>query len=213
MSMIWDPTAAEWRFSVMNGSPYGVGSVVLTFNRFPTLATAAARRIFCIPAGAYFDDIATLDVVAGRGSGRQTMHHFLTTLGAPPKKAKSYSLAAVRPYLGVCINLSHILEDGLVDIIPKEITRRQTAGALEQSASTRCLPLALAGKYRGKSGWIASNTFGRLGRMGQSALKAQQYGQTPNMDEQRANEMKFHAEILRHVPPQRSPCGATPDNH
>ena len=37
---VWSPSHGAWRFGVMNGCPYGLGSVVVTFNRYPTLATA-----------------------------------------------------------------------------------------------------------------------------------------------------------------------------
>ena len=48
----------------MLGCPYGLGSVVVTFNRYPTLVVAAQRRILGLLTGAYFDDILTMDIAA-----------------------------------------------------------------------------------------------------------------------------------------------------
>ena len=41
---VWDLRCGAWRFGVMNGCPYGLGSVVVTFNRYPALVTATCRR-------------------------------------------------------------------------------------------------------------------------------------------------------------------------
>ena len=42
---VWSPVKRGWVFGVMNGCPFGLGSVVVTFNRYPTLVTAMLRRV------------------------------------------------------------------------------------------------------------------------------------------------------------------------
>ena len=41
---VWSPTSQAWEFVEMFGCPFGLGSVVLTFNRFPALMVAMTRR-------------------------------------------------------------------------------------------------------------------------------------------------------------------------
>ena len=48
----------------MNGCPYGLGSVVVTFNRYPTLATAMFRRCLGLISAAYFDDNLLVDIAS-----------------------------------------------------------------------------------------------------------------------------------------------------
>ena len=59
---VWSPQKHQWMFGVMKGCPYGLGSVVVTFNRYPTLITACLRRVLGLMAAAYFDDNILLDV-------------------------------------------------------------------------------------------------------------------------------------------------------
>ena len=53
------------------GALYGIGSVVNTFNRYPTLMTACLRRFLGILAAAYFDDVAVIDSASSMGTGQQ----------------------------------------------------------------------------------------------------------------------------------------------
>ena len=66
---------------------------------------------------------------------------------------------------------------------PKEATRRELVEVLLEAAATRKLAPATASKYRGKSTWVGSHLMGRLGRVGQAALKQQQYGSQSTLDE------------------------------
>ena len=43
---IWHPRRADWMFTIMDGCPFGLGAVVVHFNRYPTLLVAVARRLF-----------------------------------------------------------------------------------------------------------------------------------------------------------------------
>ena len=85
---------------------------------------------------------------------------------------------------------------------------------LQDAARSGWMPPALASKQRGKSTWISSHLMGRLGRVGQSALKQQQYGGQCWMDEDTARQLLHHACILQEAPPRelqvvkksRPPC-------
>ena len=58
---VWHPTEKAWRFGVMRGCPFGIGSVVVTLNRYTTLITAVMRRTLGLLCAAYFDDNLLVD--------------------------------------------------------------------------------------------------------------------------------------------------------
>ena len=58
---VWDQEDQCWKFGVMKGCPFGLGSVVVTFNRYPTLVTAALRRSLGLACAAYVDDNLLVD--------------------------------------------------------------------------------------------------------------------------------------------------------
>ena len=76
----------------MNGCPFGLGSVVVTFNRYPALVTAMLRRVCGLLAGAYFDDNLFVDVAYSAPMAKDTLTWGYTELGTPPKPAKSYPM-------------------------------------------------------------------------------------------------------------------------
>ena len=85
---------------------------------------------------------------------------------------------------------------------PKETTRRALVEVLLEAATTRKLAPATASKYRGKSTWIGSHLMGRVGRVGQAALKQQQYGDQSTLDEAACRQVQHHACVLAEAPPR-----------
>ena len=79
-----EPTANGWMFIKLHGLAFGLTSAVVTFNRVPTLVTAAARRMHCVLTSAYFDDIPVIDVEAGGRTDRDAVSSILVLTGAPP---------------------------------------------------------------------------------------------------------------------------------
>ena len=85
---IWHPMEHEWQYILMHGCPFGLGSVVLTFNRYPALVVALMRRALFLFHGAYFDDNILLDVEVAAPRARDLLHHWFSAFGTPPKDAK-----------------------------------------------------------------------------------------------------------------------------
>ena len=67
---------------------YSMIAAVVEFNRFPTLAVAAARRIVGVPCVAYFDDIFAMDLKALALHSQQSLYHVLDFCGRPPALRK-----------------------------------------------------------------------------------------------------------------------------
>ena len=62
-----------------------------------------------------------------------------------------------------------------------------------------------ASETRGRSGWVASNSFGRIGRIGSSVLKHLQYQHqlTGRLTQEQVASLRFHRLVIERVPPRQ----------
>ena len=58
---------------------------------------------------------------------------------------------------------------------PRESTRAQLLANIDEAINTQQLTRAQAAKVRGRAKWLASNCYGRIGRVGMTVLKELQY--------------------------------------
>ena len=207
---IWHPRRAEWMFTTMDGCPFGLGVVVVHFNRYPTFVVAVARRILGLLVAAYFDDCIQAEPQAFAAAGGRVFTGLLGMFGTPPRPAKTHEMATHRAFLGAAVTM---LRDGdaLATVVaPKESTRKKLANDIQEAISTRILTPARAGKLRGQSGWLASNSFGRVGRLGQAVLKRLQYAEARRLTDEDAEALAFHLQIVLRVPPRHILLGTRP---
>ena len=71
-----------WKFLKLDSFAHGLMSAVVSFNRLRTLVVAAVRRMTCVLASAFFDDLVTLDRVSARHTGNAALHKLLSFVGA-----------------------------------------------------------------------------------------------------------------------------------
>ena len=109
---VWHPELKTWRFGVMNRCPFGLGSVVVTFNRYPTLVTAVLRRTLGLLAAAYFDDNLLVDFENTASEAKALLQQVFTDLGTPPKPSKSYPMQWHRAFLGAICDVQGVSPDG-----------------------------------------------------------------------------------------------------
>ena len=207
---IWHPAQREWMFTIMDGCPFGLGVVVVHFNRYPTLVVAAARRIFAMFVAAYFDDCVQVEPQLFAESAGQLFLGILQAFGTPPEPSKYHAMAAHRVFLGTSMTVLREAGQTAVVIAPRQGTRQKLCTELQEVLNTRTLHPAQAGKLRGQSGWLASNSFGRVGRLGQAVLKRCQYGKHHKLDEHDAKALEFHMLVIQHVPPRLIPLQCAP---
>ena len=60
-------------------------------------------------------------------------------------------------------------------VAPRESTRAQLLANIDEAINTQQLTRAQAAKVRGRARWLASNCYGRVGRVGMTVLKELQY--------------------------------------
>ena len=95
-----------------------------------------------------------------------------------PKPSKSMGVAQLRAYLGAFLDYTRFLATGKIRVMPKWSSRQTTCQAIEQARAEGSMAGAQTSKVRGKANWVASNSLGRLGRVGARVLKAiQEVGQ------------------------------------
>ena len=82
---VWHPRRREWMFTIMDGCPFGLGAVVVHFNRYPALLVAFARRIFSLLVAAYFDDFVHLEPQEAASSASEVILKLMGFFGTPPK--------------------------------------------------------------------------------------------------------------------------------
>ena len=70
---VWQLHVHGWRFGVLNGCPYGIGTVVVTVNRYPTLVTAIFWGTLGLLAVAYFDANVLVDIAATSQQAKQML--------------------------------------------------------------------------------------------------------------------------------------------
>ena len=130
---VWDQHEADWRFGVMQGCPFGLGSVVVSFNRYPTLITAALRRTLGLMAAAYFDDNLLMEFEHAAAQAKQLLEDPIAAAGAPPKQSKSHPMQWHRVFFGAIVDMHGVSvcrEMGMFTLCPKT------------SADVRCVQIS-----------------------------------------------------------------------
>ena len=155
---VWDAADHGWKFGVMKGCPFGLGSVVVTFNRYPTLVTAALRRMLGLACAAYFDDNLLVDFEHSAVMGKQLLKETFTDMGTAPKDSKSYPMQGHRGFLGAVVDLMevHAHGTGEVEVAPKDSSRRQVAEDIARALASGHMSTAQAAKTRGRSTWVGT---------------------------------------------------------
>ena len=126
-----------WRFTTMYGLAYGLESAVVSFNRFPQLGIAIARRCALSLCAAYFDDELAVDFVHHADVSQRGLQLVFQLMGAPPQAAKSFAPGRNRHYLRSSVHVGDFNS-----ISPDE-----------------------AGKLRGDLNWMFSMCAGQAGRI------------------------------------------------
>ena len=188
----------------MYGCPFGLGSVVLTFNRLPALMVAMTRRILCVIHAAYFDDNIVMDAAPAAHKEQHLVQDWFGRVGTPPKPEKSFPMGPCRVVLGVLCEISAACDDSFVVLQPREKTRWQVLDGLQRAVDTRYLTSGDASKLRGRAGWVASNSYGRIGRLGAQCLKQIQYvpGRAGSLDAEQVMHLNFHRQLVAQMGPR-----------
>ena len=157
----------------MYGLAYGLESAVVSFNRFPQLGIAIARRCTLSCCAAYFDDELAVDFVHHSDVSQRGLQLVFQLMGAPPQAAKSFAPGRNRRYLlGTSVHVGDFVDSGSIRFQPKFTTQQKLLAKLRLALETNQLPPDDAGKLRGDLNWMFSMCTGQAGRVAGPTLTA-----------------------------------------
>ena len=106
--------------------------------------------------------------------------------------------------MGAFINLSQARIEGIITLRPKDSAKAQVLQDLQRAIQSASMTSGEASKTRGRSGWIASQSYGRIGRLGVQQLKAIQYepGASGPLNPDHIFHLAFHHELISRVGPR-----------
>ena len=190
-----------WRFTVLWGLAFGLESAVVSFNRFPQLGIAIARRCVLSMGAAYFDDELALEAVADADVSQVGLRLVFQLMGAPPQPEKGFKPTPNRHYLGTSVHTGDVNDRGVVRVQPKATTVSKVLARLDQILSSGQLSRDDAGKLRGDVTWLFTMCSGHLGKLAGPALTAHQFGDSSLLqpDERRQLEV-LRLAVLRSKP-------------
>ena len=110
-----------------------------------------------------------------------------------------------RAFLGAVVYLmdANPQGDGEACVAPKDSSRRQVALVIAQTLTDGTMSTAQAAKTRGRSTWVGTNSFGKLGRLGLSVLKFPQYHRQRRLTAAQRRSLQFHLHVTMIIPPKR----------
>ena len=93
VAAVLDPTTKQWRYTLLYGLAFGLGTAVNQFNRVPALLTAVARRLLYLLASHYVHDNVIAELLCLTGHGPRMFTKLADMMGigfADNKSAKSH---------------------------------------------------------------------------------------------------------------------------
>eukprot|EP00974_Lingulodinium_polyedra_P126451 11198311-Lingulodinium_polyedra.AAC.1 len=114
----YHPEFKEARFAIVLSHFFGVGAAVNNFNRWPSFATAVARRLLGIATWHYFDDVGVLGFGEGAAWDQANLQRLYGALGTPFSEAKSRPVAEEVAHVGVLNDLREATR-GIMTFQPK----------------------------------------------------------------------------------------------
>ena len=88
-------------------------------------------------------------------------------------------------------------------VAPKDGSRRQVALDISDALAANHMSTAQAAKTLGRSTWVGTNSFGKLGRLGLAVLKHLQYHRQRMLTEPQRRSLRFHQDMIMAIPPKR----------
>jgi len=191
-----------WRFMPMYGLAYGLESAVISFNRFPQLGVAIARRCCLSFCAAYFDDELSVEFVQTADISQRGLQLAFEAMGAPPQPSKAFRPAANRHYLGTSIHVGDFCTGGFIRFQPKSSTRAKVIHHISQALAHGQMDRDTAGKLRGDLNWMFSNCAGNIGRFAGPVLTSLQSADEPTLTAAMEQSLHILLAIVKQAHPR-----------
>ena len=184
----WDCERQELVYQVYYGQLFGLPLAVTSFNRWPKLCEALARRWLVVVVSHYFDDANVVDLASSKGSAQDSLNALMRELGTPYQEEKRQKMSSRGDFLGLEHDLSKALSHGWVSLWVRERLQSKLEGIISQAEGQACLGAGVASKLYGSAVFFEQGTYGKIGRAGLNAIKQRQ---------QEHGQLELTADILR----------------
>ena len=172
---VWDPDQRKVRYCDLYGHNFGLLSAVTNFNRFPELATAAARRLLWVVTEHYFDDNDIAEPEWADGSGMRALKRLCGDefFGFAFDDDQDSPWGPVNEYLGVVSGLPEV-DRGSMTVDVSEARRDKIKLLVDQSLSSTRLASGGASSIFGKARFMMSPCYGAVGKACLQPIKQRQ---------------------------------------
>ena len=110
-----------------------------------------------------------------------------------------------RSFLGDSCETALAGPAGEILVKPRDHSRATMVHDVQEALSTGFMSKGQASNTRGRSNWVATNTFGKIGRLGSSVMKSIQYQTRPDaqLTPDQQGQLAFHLQVIQRVQGRR----------
>ena len=173
VTMVVDPDHRTVQYHQLYGQPFGASHAVPNFYRVAEWLCRAARRYFHIALDHFFDDFFYVEPAATAESARKAITFLFDILGFKLDPVKAQPPSSSSTVLGVVFDLQHLQQD-ILFVRPKPERVRALSDEVESILRADWLPPSQVAKLIGKTDFINSTLFGRVGRAALAVLPHRQ---------------------------------------
>ena len=170
----WDCERQCIVYQVYYGQLFGLPLAVTSFNRWPKLCEALARRWLMVVVSHYFDDANLVDLASSQGSAQTSLNALMVELGTPYQQEKRQRMATLGDFLGLEHDLSQAMSQGRVALWVRERLHQKIEGLVTQAETEQVLGSGTASKLYGSAVFFEQGTYGKIGRAGLNGIKQRQ---------------------------------------
>ena len=204
---VWDDDAGKVVYVDVPGHNFGLKAAVVNFNRFPELATVAARRLIWCVSEHYYDDNDTCEPDFAKDSGQKALVELCgdTFFGFSFDPGKDVDMRPSNEYLGVVSDLSR-MHEGVLEMDVSKKRRRKIKDLTEQVLREQKLRSGMAASLYGKSRFMLSPCFGSLGKACLQPIMAREYQRNASeLTDDLRDSVEFVHYVCDALPPLRLP--------
>ena len=173
---VWDADKKKVAYCDVPGHNFGLKSAVVNFNRFPELASIAARRLLWAVNEHYYDDNDTCEIECAERSGQEALVALCSEefFGFPFDPSKDELMKESNEYLGVITDLSSAHE-GILRMDVSKKRRGKIREITKNILLTKRLDSGQAASLFGKARFMLSPCFSSVGKACLQPIAAREY--------------------------------------
>jgi hypothetical protein len=204
---VWNSESKKVVYCDVPGHNFGLKSAVVNFNRFPELATVAARRLLWCVSEHYYDDNSTAEIAHAGTSGQDALKALCSNefFGFPFDPNKDEAMQEKNEYLGVSSDLSRV-DEGILIMDVSSKRRKKISELVDEVERVKQLRSGLAASIFGKARWMLSPCYGTLGKACLQPIMEREYQASAfELTDELKDSLEFIRFLCDELPPMELP--------